>query len=123
MDNPLPPLHPPGSAAPALKHSWLGIASFVISILGGLAMLLLVGVAGYLQMSTPGGMDEKSTTAIVVGLLLFAVMGAHLVGAGLAIAGLTQKDRRKVFAVLGLVFNVLVILCTLGLMVIGNSVE
>ena len=121
MDDPLPPPLAPAFAAPALKHSWLGIGSFVISLAGGFAMLLLFGVAGYLQISTPGGMDEKSMTAILIGLMLFALIGAHLVGAGLAIGGLTQKDRKKVFAVLGLVFNVLVILCTLALMALGNS--
>ncbi len=127
MDDPLPPALIPAPVAPAapagLKHSWLGISSFVISIIGGFAMLLLFGVAGYMEMSTPGGIDENSAVTAVVGLLLFALIGVHLVGTGLAIGSLTQKDRKKVFAVLGLVFNVLVIFGTVALMLIGNATE
>jgi hypothetical protein len=120
MDDLTPPAAPV-PAAPVMKHSWLGISSFAISLIGGAAMLLLFGVAAYMEMSTPGGMDENSASAVFVGLLLFAVMAVHLVGAGLAIGGLVQKDRKRVFAVLGLVFNALVILGTLALMIIGNA--
>jgi hypothetical protein len=123
MDDPLTPTGVPAPVAPAGKHSWLGIFSFIISLVGGLGMLLLFAIAGYVQMSTPGGMDEKSPAAVVVGLLLFAIAGVLLVGLGLGIAGLVQKEKKRVFAVLGLVFNSLVILGTLALVVIGNSVE
>ena len=40
----------------------------------------------------------------------FGGLGLALLGVGLAIAGLIQADRKKVFAVLGLIFNGLVLL-------------
>ncbi|MGU5664526.1 hypothetical protein [Aeromonas sanarellii] len=48
------------------KHSGLGIASFITSIVSGLLIFLLIGVAGVMEASTPGGIDEESAGAGVM---------------------------------------------------------
>ena len=78
------------------KHSGLGIASFITSIGSGILISLLMVVAGVIETSTPGGMDEESAGAIMVGLFLFASLGSTLVALGLGVAGLFQKERKKI---------------------------
>ncbi len=103
------------------KHSGFGVAAFVTSVSAGVLLLLLFIVAGVMEVSTPGGIDENSASAMLVGLFLILFLLADVVAAGLAIVGLLQKDRKKIFAALGLVFSVAMILCTLVLVVIGNA--
>lgn len=122
-ESPLPPLVVPVPVAVERKHSGLGISSFIISLGGGFVMFLLFGVAGFMETTTPGGIDENSGVAVLLGLVIFAVVAVHLLGLGLAIGALTQKDRKKVFSVLGLVFNALVIVGTVGLIALGNAME
>jgi len=122
-ESPPPSLPVPAPAAVERKHSGLGISSFVISLAGGFAMFLLFCVAGFMETTTPGGIDENSGVAVVLGLVIFAVIAVHLLGLGLASGALTQKNRKKVFSILGLVFNALVIVGTTGLIVLGNAME
>jgi hypothetical protein len=105
------------------KHSMLGIASFVLSLLTGFALFALIVVAGVLETTTPGGLDEKSPVAMIVGLLLFAGMGVDIVANGLGIAGVFQKDCKIVFAILGTVFSALTLLGVVGNIVLGLMME
>jgi hypothetical protein len=59
----------------------------------------------------------------VIGLAFFAVVGLALVGAILGVAGLFQRDRRSLFALLGLVFNGLIVAGLIGLIVIGTVMK
>jgi hypothetical protein len=102
-----------------VKHSGVGIASFVTSIVAGGLIFLLVIIAGVLEVSTPGGMDEESIAAVLIGLFLFAFLGAELVALGLGIGGLIQKDRKKIFAILGVVFSATALLITLFILFLG----
>ena len=102
-----------------VKHSGVGIASFVTSIVAGVLIFLLVIIAGFLEVSTPGGMDEESIAAVLIGLFLFAFLGAELVALGLGIGGLIQKDRKKIFAILGVVFSATALLITLFILFLG----
>jgi hypothetical protein len=110
-------------AMPEPKHSGLGIASFVMGLIFGLILFVLIGIAGVQEVSNPGGMDENSPFAMVLGLLLLGALLMNLVGAALGLAGVLQKNRRKIFAVLGLVFNLLAVLGTGSLMVLGMMME
>ena len=87
------------------KQSGLGIASFVMAVLIGITAFALVVMAGVVEASTPGGMDEESPVAIIIGLGIFAVIGMSLLGIGLGIAGLLQPDRARIFSILGLSCN------------------
>lgn len=105
------------------KHSGLGIASFALSLLMGLIILGLVITAGVMEVTTPGGVDEESPQAVVLGCFLIIAMLADLAALGLGIGGLIQKDRKKIFAILGTVFSGLTLLGTLGLMVAGTAMQ
>ena len=102
-----------------MKHSGVGIASFIVSIIGSLLMFLLFVIAGAIQLSTPGGVDENSPAAMVIGLMLFLLMFALLVALGLGIGALCQSDRKRLFGVLGTIFSAVSLLLTLILLAVG----
>src|SRR5262245_44136443 len=106
-----------------LKHSGFGIASFMISIVIGVLIVALIIVAGVLEASTPGGIDENSPPTMMVGLGILALVMADLLAIALGITGLVQAQRRKVFAVLGTIFSGLTILGTVVLIVVGNMMK
>lgn len=109
--------------APEKKHSGFGIASFIMSLVTGFLMFVVIGIAGYLEMSTEGGLNEESPQAVLVGLGLLGTGLLVLLGFGFGIAGSFQSDRKKVFAILGVVINVVIIAGTLGLMIIGSMAD
>jgi hypothetical protein len=104
-----------------LKHSRFGIASFIIALGVGVFEFVLIAIAGVLAMQAGGELDENSPEAMIVGLGVFAGFGMNLISLGLAIAGLCDRNRKKVFAVLGLVINILLFFGVCGLMVIGAA--
>lgn len=106
-----------------LKHSGLGIASFIVSIAAGVCIFFTFVIAGAIEATTPGGINEESATAVVIGLLLVIFLFAALVSLGLGIGGLLQKERKKVFAILGTVFSAAIILCTVALIALGLAME
>jgi hypothetical protein len=101
------------------KHSGLGMASFVISIIAALITFVLVVMAGVMTARAGGQMDEQSPQAVVVGCSILAAGFLYLIGIGLAIGALFQRNRHKVFPILGLVLNIVFLLGIAGLMVIG----
>ena len=118
-----PSAHPPEYPYAELRHSGFGIASFVLSILIGIGFFVLFIVAGVIEANTPGGMDEESTAAIAVGLLLFFGMFSSLVAIVLGFVGVFQQNRKKVFAILGIAFNSMIILGTIGLVILGLAIS
>ncbi len=105
------------------KHSGLGIASFITSIVSGILILLLIVITSVIETSTPGGMNEESAGATMVGLFLFACLGAALVALGLGIGGLIQKERKKIFAMLGTVFAAVTIVGTIFIVMLGLAIR
>ena len=103
------------------KHSGLGIASFVISLLSMGLLVVTIAIAGYMEVTTPGGVDEESTAMIAVGLVIILGAGGCILALILGIAGLLQKNRKIIFAIIGLVLSALMILSTIGLFVLGSS--
>ena len=90
-----------------LSHSGLGIASCIIGVLAGLIEVAIVAIAGMIEVSTPGGMDENSPEAILIGL---------------GVGGLMQR-RKKLFAVLGVLVSLFVTCGVAGLFVLGLMTE
>ena len=103
-----------------LKHSGLGIASFIIALLQGFMNLVVVLIAGVLAAAGPQRGNEVGF--MIVGLLVLTGIFTHCVGAGLGIAGLVQKNRKKVFAILGLILNAVALLMVLSLMLLCLAV-
>jgi hypothetical protein len=112
-----------GSERKELPHSGFGVASFVISLVVGALEFVLVGVAGYLESSKPGGLDEESPEAVLLGLGIIGGAIVAVLGIMIGIAGLVQDRRRKVFAGLGVACNILIIIGIAVLIVIGIAME
>jgi hypothetical protein len=87
---------------PLTKHSGLGIASFVIAIAMFVLEFVLIAVAGVLEVTTPGGIDEKSAAAILLGLGVLGGLFVDMFAIGLGIAGLCQRDVKKLIGVVWL---------------------
>ena len=101
-----------------LKHSGIGIASFVISLAAGCLLLALLVIAGFLNSGrVEHGKPYPGQT--IVGLALIALMGADVVAAGLGVASLFQNTKKRLFGILGLVFSSLTLLGGVGLVLIG----
>lgn len=113
---------PPMFAAPdAMKHSRLGIVSFVMGLVIGLGEFAMIIIAGVMEVTTPGGVDEQSPQVMMLGLVIIAGMLGALVGAVLGIIGLTERNRYKAYPVVGLAFNGLILLGVIALMAIGMT--
>lgn len=101
------------------KHSGFGITSFAMALTFAIGLLALVVVAGVIETNTPGGMDEESSTAVIIGLLLFAGVFAEILALILGIVGVAQASRKKVFGILGICVSMLTMFCIAALMFIG----
>ena len=102
-----------------LRHSGLGIASFIMSLVIALTVFILIVVAGILETTTPGGMDEDSPAAMIVGLFVIGGLIGNLAGMALGITGMVQKNRKRIFSILGLILNGVVFFGILLLIIIG----
>ncbi len=101
----------------AEKNSVIGKASFIISIIAGIFILLSFIVAMVVEESTPGGMDEES--AALIGCSMFIFLFADVVAIGLGIGGMCKKNCNKLLAILGTCFSTAAILITILLILIG----
>ncbi len=108
-----------GREMESYKHSGLGIASFTISIVSGVFIFLILAILGVMEATTPGGIDEESPVTFFIGLLLLTFIGASFLAFGLGMGGLAQKERKKIFAVLGTVLAAAPVIITLFFMVLG----
>jgi len=120
-------------------HSRMGIASLIIAVLTTVLLVLLLVVisnaAGQLlgnadpQNVTPQdlqrSLEENPGSTGVLGVAGFGLVVTpflYLLGIALGIAGLAQKRRGRLFAVLGTVFNALILLGLLILILFGAVV-
>jgi len=101
------------------KHSGFGIASFVMAILVGIAEFILLIIAGVMESKTPGGLDEDDPATIILGSLLIGGAVMSFVGIALAVAGFVQGGRSKIFPILGLALNGMIIVGVIGIIIIG----
>ncbi len=112
----------PGAiGAPEKKHSGFGITSFVLAIgtvLADFIVILVAGIAG----SQAGGMPDDSPIAIGVGLFIFLMLFVNLIGIALGAVGLFQSNAKKVFPILGILFNLVVPAGMVALIIFGLMV-
>ena len=104
-------------------QSGLGIASLVLSVVSIIITFIVVVIAGVMEVSTPGGIDESSASAVVIGLFVFACLGLNLVSIGLGIAGIIQQQRTRICAVIGTTLSSASSVVVVSLMVIGSAVD
>jgi hypothetical protein len=103
------------------ENSGMGTASFVISIIAGILMIVVVTGKGFLGSSTPGGMVEISPDALWTGGPISLLFLLQLVALGLGIAGLCQKGKKKLRAIFGTIFSSATIVVVALLITLGNA--
>ncbi|MGN7358189.1 hypothetical protein ACTHPF_14835 [Paenibacillus sp. SAF-054] len=116
MEPKQPPQHPPQF----IRHSGPGIASFIISLVSMLAYIVSVAAMGAIFSSSLNGdglswSDSSTTGVTVITILLIGLFAANIIGVILGIIGLVLRNRKKIFAILGLSLNTIIIL-SFGLM-------
>lgn len=126
------PTYPPhlaqaNQAIQSPKHSGPGIASFImglVSFFGYIIATVLVSVAAANVLDSPEELFEsyfiQQGSAIAGVLILVLTFAVNLVALILGIVGLTMKNRKKVFAILGTVFSALFILPALIVFLFAN---
>ncbi|MBM4128247.1 MAG: hypothetical protein FJ247_13080 [Nitrospira sp.] len=102
------------------KHSGLGIASVITSIVSGILAFLVIAIAGVVEASAPGRLDEESFGVAVLGILLLASLGGNALALGLGIGGLVQKEKNKILAILGTVLSGVSVVILSCVMILGN---
>lgn len=100
-------------------YSGLGIASFAVSLIAAVLTIVLIGICGVLAYSQPDSLDEESPVAMLVGLAMMITIFAELAAAALGIGCFFQRDRRKLYGVLGLIFAVATLIGVVALIVFG----
>jgi hypothetical protein len=104
-----------------VKHSGFGIASFIISIVQAIITMIVILSAGLVGRMHPS--NDKQLFFMIIGLLVFAGLFVNLVGAGLGIGGVFQNNRKKVFSILGIIFNFAVIISVSALIIFGLMIK
>jgi hypothetical protein len=92
------------------KHSGFGVSSFIIccSVFVEQSLLLIFSVVK--SLTDPEWFNYETSGTAIFGLFSMLAILLIFVGLGLGIAGLIEKRRKKVFAVLGVVFNSVLLL-------------
>lgn len=97
----------PGGYYLELKHSGFGIASVIVSIL---SIVLLLGVIGFFTYMEFNGvsvdrMSDDDPALLLAGIVFLVALIMNALALAFGISGLFQRDRKKVFAALGIVFS------------------
>ncbi len=114
------------------KQSRLGIASFVVSLLGALtyclSQLIALGYGVSLGISNPSAaqnpyqaIDTTSPLMLLSTLMAFCGPGISLIGLVLGIVSVFQKTDKKTFGIIGIVISALLLLVFCVLTGIGTA--
>ena len=106
-----------------LRHSGMGIASFVMSVLFGIGAFLVFVYAGYEEITIPGGVAGNRAMAMMIGFSMMLMWALLLVGAVLGTIALFEQNRKKVFALLGLIFSLGTLILSALVIVLGLTMS
>lgn len=118
-----------GGAGGPLRHSGIGIASFVLSLLAIIPFVglfvygIMIGISDAAGGSGSGAALESTTFEIAAGLSVFGSIGLDLLAVVLGIVGCCLSNRKKIYAILGLCISVLTLVGMFFLMVIGTMLQ
>jgi hypothetical protein len=105
------------------KRSGRGIASFVIAIAAGVLYLSVLGLMVILAAIAPELTQDRPAMLHIFTAMIMAGFLGNIVGVVLGISGVCQKNRKKLFAVLGLVFNSIAVIWFGILMAIPKTIS
>ena len=92
--------------AEPLRHSTLGIVSFVIAAVTIVVDVVLVAVAVAMVIPSRGRGAMPPAFPVVV-VLLMGTLLSNLAGAALGLAAVLQQHRKRILGALGLALNIL----------------
>jgi hypothetical protein len=104
---------------PSLKHSEVGIASFIMAIIVAIGEVAVIATAAITIARNPRLEQNPDTAMGVLALLILGGVFVSVVGAVLGVVGLCQAKRNKLFAGLGVALNAVIVVGIVGLMCIG----
>lgn len=121
------PVYPP---LPGQRHSKLGLASFILGCVNLLvfcsSMLISLGYGAWIAVNNPlaardpfHSIDPSHPAFFVAVLLLNFSTLLSLIGIGLGIPAVVQKMKKKLFGIVGLVMNGLILVTYGALTVVG----
>jgi uncharacterized membrane protein len=96
------------------KHSPIGVTSFFMGVICGLLATFVIffqAIAGYFSSMLP-------TNQGIVEILFFVLLLGNFVAIVLGIASFFQKNRRKLFGLMGTVFSAGMLFLNIGLFII-----
>jgi hypothetical protein len=100
-------------------QSGLGIASLLLSIFCGVSLFGLIAMAGIISINQNGQVNDNDPAMVALGLGILASCGFTLIGLVLGAVGCFQPDRNPICAILGSIFNLLILLGVGSLMCLG----
>lgn len=101
------------------SHKSSGIASFIIGVTCVIAMMAMVATAGV--MTNAGRATPEFN--MIVGLGMISACFIDLIGIVLGVFGAADRSSKKVYPVLGLVLNALVVALFAVLVAVGLSMR
>ena len=99
--------------------SGLGLSSFSISIIGFISTIINIIYAGTL----PDNLPDESLQFVIIGLIMFVITFVSLIGLGLGISALFEKNKIKSFSIIGICINISNILINASFVVLGLITE
>lgn len=112
----------PPPAGP-FRQSGLGITSLVISILVAIALFAMFIVVTMMVVDQGGQQPaDNDPRMITVGLVFLGGIGIALVGLILGILGTMQPNTSPICAIIGIVFNGLILLGVGGMICMGAAI-
>jgi hypothetical protein len=101
------------------SHKGTGIASFIIGVTCLITVMGLVVVAG---VTTNAGRATPEFN-MIIGLGMISIVFVDLIGIVIGIFGAADRSSKKVYPVLGLILNVLVVALFSALLIVGLSMR
>jgi hypothetical protein len=99
-----------------VRHSGLGIISSIMGIVGFFVTFILVAMAAFLYRQ---GIDETSAAIVLLGLFIFADIIFLASGMAIGLAGFFNPYRKRLFCVLGVLFNLSIMAALILLLMAG----
>ena len=72
-----------------------------------------------MESNTYGGIDEESAGAIILGLFIFGFGFLDFLAMGLGIAGIFQKTRERITAIIGTIISSATLIIVISLIGVG----
>lgn len=101
------------------KHSLLGIISFSLAIFSFILLFVILVFVGYHTLVS-SGLPENEILYFFVGMIIILLLVIVLISMIVGILGILEKNRRKLFGILGVSIDVVMILLVVSLFIIGS---